>query len=125
MDLCTRAGGSPPQSNWPIKRAMPSSAWASRIFSVSRSAEPISSAPSRRRAASNVGWSVPSLDARGHRREPAQRRFGRRPLFRGGQQKRQAGVCPQRRGLEDEIELAHERVVEPVQACCGEAHVVL
>jgi len=59
------------------------------------------------------------------RSEPAKRRFGRRPRVRGGQQKRQAGVCSQLRGLEDEVELAHERVVEPVQACRWETHVVL
>jgi non-canonical (house-cleaning) NTP pyrophosphatase len=54
-----------------------------------------------------------------------QGRFGWRALGAGGQQKCQAGVCSQRCGLEDEVELAHERVMEAVQACCGEAHVVL
>jgi len=66
-----------------------------------------------------------SLDVCGHRCEAVQRRFGRGPLFRGGQQERQAGIGPQRRGLEDEIELAHERVLEPVQASGREAYVVL
>src|SRR4051794_19984679 len=37
--------------------------------------------------------------------ELAQRRLGRRPLVRGGQQQRQARVRPQRRGFEDEIEV--------------------
>jgi hypothetical protein len=68
---------------------------------------------------------APSLTACCHGGEPAKRRFGRRPHIRGGQQKRQAGVCSKLRGLKDEIEIAHERVVKPVQACCGEAHVVL
>src|SRR3954469_15597307 len=62
--------------------------------------------------------SAPSLDLCARRRESVQRCFGRRPLARGGQQQCQAGVCPQFGGLEDEIEIAEERVVKPVQASC-------
>ena len=53
-----------------------------------------------------------SLDACTPCPEPVQRGFGRRALFRGGQQKRQAGVRAQRRRLENEIEVADEWVVE-------------
>jgi hypothetical protein len=64
-------------------------------------------------------WAAPSLTAHCHGPEPVQRHFGRRPLVRGGQQKRQAGVCAQLRGLEDEIEVADDGVVKAVQARCG------
>src|SRR5215212_8539306 len=57
--------------------------------------------------------------------EPAQRRIGRRALVRGGQEQRQAGVSPQLSGLEDEIEVADERVVEHMPSGCRKPHVVL
>jgi hypothetical protein len=37
-----------------------------------------------------------TLDARGHRAQPMQRRLGRRPRLGGGQQERETGVGAQR-----------------------------
>src|SRR3954451_17938898 len=95
-----------------------------RGWPSSKRPEPPTTSPTIRTSTSYT-TSRDLTDARGHRREPAQRRFGRRPCIRGGEQERQARVCPQLGGLEDEVERAHERVLEPVQACGWEAHVVL
>src|SRR4028119_2424887 len=47
-----------------------------------------------------------------------QRRFGRRTWVCGGQQERTVWVRAQCCRLEDEVEIADERVVEPVSARC-------
>jgi hypothetical protein len=77
----------------------------------------------QREAWQKLGWpmrpmapSAALLDGFARLCELVQRGFGRRAVIGGGQQERQAGVCPQRRGLEDEVEVADERVVEPVPA---------
>jgi Putative cyclase len=52
---------------------------------------PCTASPTSSTAPCSAGG-VLSLVMRGHRREPAQRRFGRGPRVRGRQQQRQAGV---------------------------------